>query len=412
MLAYRKLLFEHYPNFREGIFNGKIISNKSEKIKYKLDLPTDDSFTKVHGQISINYIVDKKNKVVLLEDMEPKEIFLDTSNNQHLERYKGVLVSKSHTDKDIFKINLLNMIENKPSHTSTTYSRAYKSNIVKENKKQSNKLSNEQINLKKDLEKYIDLEIKKQVLNNVINELKYITKKKKYVIKKEYLEDNKIKKFDKYLCLIDDELNIDNEQPIYIKQGIMDGYTDTEQNWILIGLIIFPIGTIISLLFIIFGAFCSSHVNKELKKEYDNDLQKYNNIKMLEKILNNNESKEKYKEIIDKINYIYNTLKKDYLNKITNIEEKQKNIILNNKKQFSENIDQIKIQDIISEYKILFRNYFKIPKKINSLFTIIDEKSNELNKEINDKFNNLDCNNFDDVGFIEEIKNIIKKYCK
>ena len=133
---------------------------------------------------------------------------------------------------------------------------------------------------------------------------------------------------------------------------------------------------------------------------------------MFEKLLNNNESKEKYKEVIYKINYIYNTLTKDYLNKITNIEEKQKNIILNNKKQFSENIDQIKIQDIISEYKISFRNYFKIPKKINSLFTIIDEKSNELNKEINDKFIDLDFSNFDDVEFIEDIKNIIKKYCK
>ena len=60
MLAYKKLLFEHYPNLKEGIFNGKIISDKSEKIKYKLDLPTDNSFAKVHGQISIIYIVDKK----------------------------------------------------------------------------------------------------------------------------------------------------------------------------------------------------------------------------------------------------------------------------------------------------------------------------------------------------------------
>ena len=46
MLAYKKLMFTYYPEFREGIFKGEVIStNSKEKItKYELKLPTDSKF--------------------------------------------------------------------------------------------------------------------------------------------------------------------------------------------------------------------------------------------------------------------------------------------------------------------------------------------------------------------------------
>ena len=55
MLAYKKLIFEFYPDFREGIFNGVIKSkNTSEGItKYELKLPTDIMFSKVYEASSV-----------------------------------------------------------------------------------------------------------------------------------------------------------------------------------------------------------------------------------------------------------------------------------------------------------------------------------------------------------------------
>ena len=68
MLAYKKLLFDYYPSLREGNFLGVLVStNEKDHIdKYELTLPTE------------------------------------------LTTYKGVMVSKSHKELDMFKINLLN----------------------------------------------------------------------------------------------------------------------------------------------------------------------------------------------------------------------------------------------------------------------------------------------------------------
>ena len=112
MLAYKKLYFEYYPSLKEGNFLGKIISTNEEKgmYTYELKLPTDAMFSKVHGDIKLYYIVYKKENIVMLDKFEPIDI-LSEGHASELVTYKGVMVSKEHTDKDMFKINLLKMIQ-------------------------------------------------------------------------------------------------------------------------------------------------------------------------------------------------------------------------------------------------------------------------------------------------------------
>ena len=111
MLAYKKLMFDFYPNFREGKFDGVIVSkNTKDKIfKYDLKLPTDAMFSKVHGDIILHYTVYETQKIVMLDTIDPEEI-LTEGHQKELSTYKGVMVSKSHAEKDMFKINLLNML--------------------------------------------------------------------------------------------------------------------------------------------------------------------------------------------------------------------------------------------------------------------------------------------------------------
>ena len=111
MLAYKKLYFEYYPALKEGNFLGNITSKNEETgdIYYELCLPTDVMFQKVHGKIVLFYIVNLENKTVKLDKFEPFEI-LSEGHASELVTYKGVMVSKKHSDKDMFKINLLNLI--------------------------------------------------------------------------------------------------------------------------------------------------------------------------------------------------------------------------------------------------------------------------------------------------------------
>ncbi len=112
MLAYKKLYFEYYPSLKEGNFLGKLIStNKANHTStYELKLPTDAMFSKVHGDIKLYYMVYHNEKIVMLDKFEPMEI-LSEGHASELVTYKGVMVSKQHADKDMFKINLLNMIQ-------------------------------------------------------------------------------------------------------------------------------------------------------------------------------------------------------------------------------------------------------------------------------------------------------------
>ena len=109
MLAYKKLLFEYYPGLREGNFGGVLVSkNEFDKTeKYELTLPTDKTFVKVHGNITLHYTVYLDQKTIILETLTPEDI-LTEGHQKELTTYKGVMVSKSHKEKDMFKINLLN----------------------------------------------------------------------------------------------------------------------------------------------------------------------------------------------------------------------------------------------------------------------------------------------------------------
>jgi len=112
MLAYKKLYFEYYPALKEGNFLGELVStNSSQATKtYELKLPTDIMFSKVHGDIKLIYLVYENEKIVMLDKIMPVDI-LSEGHRQELVTYKGVMVSSQHSDKDMFKINLLNMIQ-------------------------------------------------------------------------------------------------------------------------------------------------------------------------------------------------------------------------------------------------------------------------------------------------------------
>ena len=111
MRAYKKLTFEYYPELHQGNALGREVhSNAKDAIyHYELELPTDELFRKVHGTITLHYTICDKNNTVLLTNITPENI-LDEGHRNELVTYKGVMVSKSNADKDMFKINLLNML--------------------------------------------------------------------------------------------------------------------------------------------------------------------------------------------------------------------------------------------------------------------------------------------------------------
>ncbi len=111
MLAYKKLNFEYYPKLRAGEFLGiKIEKNDNEHSeRYELELPTDDLFKKVHGAIKLHYTVFYDKKIVLLTNITPDDI-LEEGHRSELKAYKGVMISKSDPKRDMFKVNLLNMM--------------------------------------------------------------------------------------------------------------------------------------------------------------------------------------------------------------------------------------------------------------------------------------------------------------
>lgn len=111
MLAYKKLVFEYYPEIRSGNFIGEQIdvNNSDSSLCYELELPTDDLFKKVHGTIRLHYTVYLNKGIVLLTNITPEEI-LEEGHRAELSTYKGVMVSKSNPKRDMFKIDLLNML--------------------------------------------------------------------------------------------------------------------------------------------------------------------------------------------------------------------------------------------------------------------------------------------------------------
>ena len=112
MLAFKKLTFEFYPEFRKGNFIGKEVNKTEEFTEYELVLPTDDMFLKVHGQITLHYAAYNNKNVVLLTNITPEDI-LNEGHRAELTAYKGVMISKEHAEQDMFKIKLLQAMQNK-----------------------------------------------------------------------------------------------------------------------------------------------------------------------------------------------------------------------------------------------------------------------------------------------------------
>lgn len=112
MLAYKKLMFEYYPSLREGKFNGTVVSENLQDgiTEYELKLPTDSLFEKQYGHITVHYHVNQKQKTVVLKNITPEDV-LTEGHQKELTTYKGVMISKEQKTKDMFKINLLNMLE-------------------------------------------------------------------------------------------------------------------------------------------------------------------------------------------------------------------------------------------------------------------------------------------------------------
>ena len=112
MLAYKKLTFEYYDSLKNGKFLGKLIStnSKEETKTYALTIPTDDMFAKVHGEMTLHYTVYENKNIVLLETITPEDILSEVHRTE-LPTYKGVMISKANQEKDMFKINLLNMLQ-------------------------------------------------------------------------------------------------------------------------------------------------------------------------------------------------------------------------------------------------------------------------------------------------------------
>ena len=114
MIAFKKLNFDYYPALRNGEFVGELVSQnkKAGTETYELKLPSDKMFAQVHGEVKLHYTVYKKEETVMLDTITPSEILLE-GHMSELKTYKGIMISKANASKDKFKIDLLNMLQDK-----------------------------------------------------------------------------------------------------------------------------------------------------------------------------------------------------------------------------------------------------------------------------------------------------------
>ena len=114
MIAFKKLNFDYYPALRNGEFVGELVSQnkKAGTETYELKLTSDKMFAQVHGEVKLHYTVYKKEETVMLDTITPSEILLE-GHMSELKTYKGIMISKANASKDKFKIDLLNMLQNK-----------------------------------------------------------------------------------------------------------------------------------------------------------------------------------------------------------------------------------------------------------------------------------------------------------
>ena len=111
MFAFKKLVFDFYPKMKDGNFLGEKVNEDKEKniVSYELTLPADELFTKVHGEIVLEYDIYTDKNIILLKTIQPEELFLE-GHATELGAYKGVMISKENAQKDMFKINLLDLL--------------------------------------------------------------------------------------------------------------------------------------------------------------------------------------------------------------------------------------------------------------------------------------------------------------
>ena len=112
MLAFKKLTFDYYHALKTGNFVGeKISSNKKDGTEtYELKLPSDKMFAQIYGDIKVKYIVYKRDNIVMLDTITPTDILLE-GHRSELTTYKGIMISKNNASKEMFKIDLLNMLQ-------------------------------------------------------------------------------------------------------------------------------------------------------------------------------------------------------------------------------------------------------------------------------------------------------------
>ena len=67
-------------------------------------------FCKIVNNEIKSYTVYEDKNVILLTNITPEGI-LDEGHRAELSTYKGVMISKTHPEKDKFKVNLLNMLQ-------------------------------------------------------------------------------------------------------------------------------------------------------------------------------------------------------------------------------------------------------------------------------------------------------------
>lgn len=102
MIAYQKLLFEIYPNLK----NGDLKQAKKNDNLYEIELPTDTMFSRVYGKYKLVFEIIGKN--IKLIDILPREILLEHLKGNTI-FYKGIIVSKN-SYKDKYKIDLLSIM--------------------------------------------------------------------------------------------------------------------------------------------------------------------------------------------------------------------------------------------------------------------------------------------------------------
>ena len=114
MLAYKKLNFEYYPDLRNGKFVGEMTAQnkKAGTETYELKLPSDNMFSQVHGDVKLIYTVYVNEQTIMLQTITPSDILLE-GHKSELSTYKGIMISKANASKDMFKIDLLKMLQDK-----------------------------------------------------------------------------------------------------------------------------------------------------------------------------------------------------------------------------------------------------------------------------------------------------------